>query len=48
MQPNTVFHFSTDAVPVKDRLPIWREVIGRQYLRLDLEPEGTSPLQAKL
>jgi AraC-like DNA-binding protein len=48
MQPNTVFHFSTDNIPAPDRLATWREVIGQQYLRLDLEPEQSSELQAKL
>jgi AraC-like DNA-binding protein len=48
MQPNTVFHFSTDDVPVRERLAMWREVVGRQYMRLDLEPEGSSTLRARL
>jgi AraC-like DNA-binding protein len=48
MQSNSVFRFSTDTVPVKDRVAIWREVIGRQYMRLDVEPDQSVALQAEL
>ena len=38
--------FSTDHVPLKDRLEVTREVLGRAYLRLDLEPLGETPYSA--
>jgi AraC-like DNA-binding protein len=30
--------FSTRDVPARDRVALWREVLGRQLLRLDIEP----------
>src|SRR5258708_26033410 len=33
-----VVRFSTGDVPERDRLAMWREVLGRQLLRLDFEP----------
>jgi AraC-like DNA-binding protein len=48
MQSNSTFQFSTENVPVKDRVAIWREVICRQYMRLDVEPENSGPFQAGL
>src|SRR5262245_7463694 len=29
--------FSTDALPPRDRIPLWREELGRRVLRLDIE-----------
>jgi len=29
--------FSTDALPARDRIPLWREEFGRRVLRLDIE-----------
>jgi AraC-like DNA-binding protein len=40
------FRFSTDDVPPSDRIAIWREVLGRVHLRLDVEPVGEQPLRA--
>jgi AraC-like DNA-binding protein len=48
MPPNSVFRFSTDAIPADDRLAIWCEVIGRQYMRLDIEPEDGADLRAEI
>lgn len=31
-------HFSTGGLPPEDRVAIWREVFGREVLRLDIEP----------
>ena len=31
-------HFATAATPERDRIGIWREVIGRSVLRLDITP----------
>jgi len=33
-----VMRFSTAALPPRDRIAIWREVIGRKLLRVDIEP----------
>jgi AraC-like DNA-binding protein len=38
--------FSTDDVPTCDRVAVWREVVGRVYTRLDVEPIGEQPLRA--
>jgi AraC-like DNA-binding protein len=48
VQSNSVFHFSSDNVPPKDRAAVWREVIGREYMRLDVEPDPSVPLQVDL
>ena len=39
------FRFSTDDLPERDRLPIWRETYGRSIVKLDLEPFGDGPLR---
>jgi AraC-like DNA-binding protein len=39
------FRFSTDDLPERDRLPIWREAYGRSIVKLDLEPVGDGPLR---
>jgi AraC-like DNA-binding protein len=39
----TQFRFSTDDLPERDRLAIWREVIGRTIAPLDLAPLGDGP-----
>jgi len=39
------FRFSTDDLPERDRLPIWRETYGRSIVKLDLEPVGDRPLR---
>jgi AraC-like DNA-binding protein len=36
--PSDVVHFSTDALPERDRMAIWREVFGRHLLKLEFEP----------
>lgn len=41
----TSFRFSTDELPERDRLPIWREAYGRNIVKLDLEPFGDGPLR---
>jgi len=43
---NEVFRFSTEDVPARDRLAVWREVLGRCHLHLDVEPVGSGPLRA--
>lgn len=38
--------FSTEDLPERDRAALWREVIGRNVVRLDLEPLSESPLRS--
>src|SRR5690349_12481016 len=33
-----VMHFSTDALPERDRMAIWRETFGRQIVKAEFEP----------
>jgi AraC-like DNA-binding protein len=35
-----VMHFSTDALPERDRMTVWREVFGRRILKTEIEPVG--------
>jgi len=44
----TPFRFSTADLPKRDRLTIFREVIGRATLKLDLAPLADRPFQADL
>jgi AraC-like DNA-binding protein len=39
--------FSTDALPERDRLAIWREVIGRTIAKLDLSPLSDGPFRSE-
>lgn len=46
MSPTDAFaqwRFSTDDLPEKDRLTIWREVCGRTMMRTDMEPLNDEP-----
>lgn len=40
--------FSTDAVPEKDRIAIWREYYGRLVLNVDIEPAPETAFEAAL
>src|SRR6187431_3144906 len=40
------FRFSTDDVRPCDRTAVWREVLGRVHLHLDVEQVGDGPLHA--
>ncbi|MBI5263122.1 MAG: AraC family transcriptional regulator [Bradyrhizobium sp.] len=42
------FHFCTDDLPAKDRLAIWREVIGRRYMQLEIEPHEPNSMWARI
>lgn len=42
------FHFRTDDLPEQDRLPIWFEVIGRRYMRLQIEPCEAGRMDASI
>jgi AraC-like DNA-binding protein len=50
MSPNqgdtAPFRFSTDDVPARDRLAVWREVLGRVHLHLDVEQIDDIPIRA--
>jgi AraC-like DNA-binding protein len=41
-------HFSTEQLPVENRISIWREEFGRQVLRLDVTPIPDVPFYAHL
>jgi AraC-like DNA-binding protein len=40
------FRFSTNDVPVSDRLPFFREFLGRQVMRQDIDPLPDHPFRA--
>ena len=46
--PSTIapFRFNTDEVRPSDRTAVWREVLGRVHLHLDVEQVGDAPLRA--
>jgi AraC-like DNA-binding protein len=44
----TSARFSTDDVPVRDRMAILHDVLGRMHLRVDIEPLGDAPFRAAI
>lgn len=38
--------FSTSDLPDRERLPVWREVFGRQFVKVDMEPIGEAPFHS--
>jgi AraC-like DNA-binding protein len=40
------FRFSTDDLPAGERLAVWREVLGRVHLRMDVAPLGEAPVHS--
>ena len=48
MPSNAAFSFSTDRIPPGDREAIWREVIARQYMLLDVEPDDPASMHAEI
>jgi AraC-like DNA-binding protein len=42
------FRFCTDDLPAKDRLAIWRELMGRHYMRLEIEPHNPDAIWASI
>jgi AraC-like DNA-binding protein len=48
MQSIAAYRFSTDDLPVRDRVPVWLEVMGRQHMRLDIELRDTTTVWAAL
>jgi AraC-like DNA-binding protein len=39
--------FSSGDLPVRDRIPFWREVVCRQVVKIDVEPVGEHPFTAE-
>ncbi len=39
--------FSTDQLPERQRLPMWREEFGRAVVRVDIEPLSNRPFHAE-
>jgi AraC-like DNA-binding protein len=39
------FRFSTDSIPSRDRMAVFREVIGRLHMRVEVEPLGDGPVR---
>ena len=48
MRSNSTFRFATDDLPEDDRLAIWREVMGRQHMRMDIAPREPASLSASI
>lgn len=42
------FHLTSDAIPVRDRNAVTREVFGREYMRFELDELGNLPLHVDL
>jgi AraC-like DNA-binding protein len=40
-------HFSTSALPDKDRIPFWREVFGQQAVRVNIESRSNDKFEAR-
>ena len=47
-QDCTPMRFSTGDLPVRDRIPIWREFFGRSVFRTEIEPAPDVPFHADL
>lgn len=41
----STIRFSTDSVPEKDRVPMWREYYGRSLLKVDMKPATDMPFR---
>lgn len=39
---------STNALPVRDRVPFWREVFARKFCHVDIEPLSDAPFEAEM
>jgi hypothetical protein len=40
--------FSSDSLPLRDRIAVWREFYGQQIMRVDIEPSRDLPFRADL
>ena len=45
---NRIVEFSTDHIPEKDRIALWREHYGHVMLRVDLEPARDTAFEARI
>ena len=45
---DSIFRFSTDAIPERDRVPFCRDQLGRRIFRADFEPSRDRPFYADL
>lgn len=45
--PSSSVFLSTTALPMCDRLPVWREVFGQTLVKLDIEPVKDAPFYAE-
>lgn len=43
----SLLSFSTEDIPDRDRLPLWREVFARSVVKVDLTPLGDSPFRSE-
>lgn len=41
-----IVKFSTDDLPARDRVAIWREAFGRAVVKVDFEPRGDEPFRS--
>lgn len=46
MQKFDVFNFSTDELPPRDRVSMWREDFARGVVKMDMEPSGDAPFSS--
>ena len=46
--PCRPLHFSTEQLLIADRVPMYREVLGRELLRMDVEPVADDPFRVDL
>src|SRR5690242_13725511 len=46
--PCRPLHFSTEQLSIADRVPMYREVLGRELLRMDVEPVADGPFRVDL
>jgi AraC-like DNA-binding protein len=44
----TPMRFSTDALPERERLPFWREQVGRKFWNIDIEPLSDGPFASEV
>lgn len=42
------FRFSTSKIPKRDRIAVWRESVGRDMLRFDIEPLNQEPFSFRM
>jgi AraC-like DNA-binding protein len=42
------FRFSTATLPVRERIPFWREVLGRKFCHVDIEPLPGVPFECEV